>query len=208
MGANYHKRLRTVVDTNANRFLKLKSHLAKTVTLLTFIQCIQAARDKKPDQIRNVFKGMLQAILIASTVYLHLCQTTASETATFINGLLQLDQMYLKSPNKPKDMSLQELLSKLHVKTLQLSLFVIPAGVTFGLHWSTNWKATLAGYWLIPKSNSSDCTIAAQVYLVVTKFIVLVINFWGWMLVFGAGIFVNSSIHNLSIAAILRNIKM
>lgn len=199
--------LHVLNSKNETKNLKFKSYVATAVFLLLIIQCIQAFLDNTSSESENVINIMLLGLLTECIVCLNWSQMRASELAAFINALLEFDQLYPTAPNKLKDMSLQRLTSIINVKALILTEYLLPVGATFGLHWNNPWKASLAGYWLIPNPGDFKCGILSKIYLHGTKLIVMAFNCWFWMFVVGAGCIVNAVVHNVCISALLRCIE-
>ncbi len=202
-----NKRMRAINSNNGRITLKQKIRIATATLILLFVQSIHSGLDKNSNKNESVINGMLLAMLITCTLFLNLCPIKAQEIATFINGLLQFDEMYPKIQNKLNKMSATEILSIMFVKSYKLTQYLVPIGAVFGLHWSNPWKASLAGYWLIPKQCNFECGFGTQIYVYVIQFTVLAFNFWFLVFVMTAGIVTTALIQNLCIFSLIRNIE-
>lgn len=151
---------------------------------------------------------MLFFILLVCNFHTNICQRKAPEISAFINGLIQFDQMYPKKKRQFRTMTFQEVACLVTVFGVTGSMSVFPFGAIFGLHWIYPWKFSLAGYWLIPKSDPLTDSFLIRIVAVGIKILILVYNCWVWnFVIFGAG-FVVGLLHNLCVNTILGSLEL
>ncbi len=194
------KLLKPITKPGYNRFLTIKSHIATLSILLIALQAIYTANDPNS----SLITWMIFAMISTCDSHQYFCRTKAAELSDIVNSLIQFDQRYPKKQRKLSEMSVLQLLSTVMVPAVFLTQFVIPIGAVFGFHWNNPWKASLAGYWLIPKLNDIETWISFQV----SKILVLLFNYGIWAFIVQGPVVVIALCQTLWITTMLDNIEM
>ncbi len=203
------KRFIPTTTKSWKRCLKVKSIISKIIPFSIILQTIyKYAKHGNENDLEIVTTCLVLGMIIPLAFFFHFCQNIAPELASFLNGLIQFEQMYHpKKSKKLSEMKLQDILQILILKLAPLTQLLLPFGVVFGLHWMNPYKASLAGYWLIldsPKEN--DCWYY-KITAAVNKLIVLGINYWTWNFLFTMALFVVVTIHFVCVANLLGNFE-
>ncbi len=174
------KLLRVVDDKSFQRHLLWKSFVVSVTGLLVLAQGIQVCFNKTADPLKTVILPWMLIIILATCLtYHHVCITKPAEIAELINGFIQFDKMYPNTERKLVDLPILRIFGKVFAIGISVSQVVFPIVVVFGLHLNDPWKASLAGYWIIPKP-SNQSGILAQSITFGIRIIVLAYNYWFW----------------------------
>lgn len=204
----YSTRLLRAVDSKpTDRALKIKtSILLGTIVVIIFQTILDFTHNSNTIQ-----SGMSSSVAILnlslSYLHIHFCRILAQQIVLLINGLLQFENLYKKPKRKLSNMSVFEILNRMMIKLVILSYVLLPLGIVFGFHWNHPWKASLAGYWLIPKPNTVGTGIFAIVLTTILKHVVLFFKYWVWMFGIMAPVFVVGAIHSSCIDSLFCSIN-
>lgn len=84
---------------------------------------------------------------------------------------------------------------------------LIPLGFVVSLHWKNPWKASLAGYWLIPNPSHIGTGALAQALTMIVKTVVVIFNVWIMMFGINAPAFFVVVLYTSSINTLLCDIE-
>ncbi len=200
------KLLRLINDEMYDRAYSIKSGICFATLLLIIFQGILKTPQIGESKANQVLLWLLVIILFSGAFYLHVIRISAPEIADAINGLIQCDHLYPKRPKKVADIPIIELMGNAFVRAIFISQVVLPLGAVFGFHWQTPWKASLAGYWLIPKQDNNG-NIVLNLIAPVVKIVVLLYNYWIWNFLITTSGFVIGILQILYILTMLGNIE-
>ncbi len=160
------------------------------------------------DPLKNVvLPGLLIFISVACIFYLHICHQKAPQIAELVNAFIQFDKMYPTIERKLVDLPILRMFGTVMAKLLFLSLFAVPFGAVFGVHLNDPWKASLAGFWLIPKPSNKPGFLLEYIAFGI-KIFVLAFNYWTWNVVAAGIVFFAGMFFNVGTMTILDFIDM
>ncbi len=204
------KLLRVITDPRFNKSIIRKSYMSTATVLLILAQgayhlCNTTTETKKS----LLLPCMLILILTASMFYFYVCRAKAVEIAELINGFIQFDKMYPKNAKKLFDLPILQMFGMAMAKVIFLSQIVVPIGAVFGFHIHDPWKPSLAGFWLIAKTeNESEIDILVDCFAISIKIVVLLYNYLIWNLLISSSVFVVGMLYNICTGALIDCIKM
>lgn len=201
------KFLRARKDHQFSRNMLLKSYLV-TCTLLIVIGQTTYIMYSSPEKIsRNKLTWFTLGLFCVESGYFYFFRRKASDTAEFLNGLIQFDLMHGK---KRKQFGKEHFTEMLYIYVTYAFYFTavgIPPVFVFGIHWQYPWKVSLAGFWLIVKPTDSLHVLDYAAFIG-SKFVVCLFNCWMWTVVAVPSVFVAAVIQNLSPSILVDNINV
>lgn len=201
------KLLRSIDSEPTYRAFKIKSNILLVTTIVVVLQMVFDLT-RNSGSIQSIMTCCVTIMILSfSYIVIHLCRMFASQIALLINGLIQFDHLYEKRKRNFRNMSVLEILNKIMTKSAFWAQLLIPAGFVVGLHWNNPWKASLAGYWVIPKPSYLETGTLAQVLILIIKFVVMLFNVWIWMFGVNGPVFLVAVIYTSCHAFLLLNIE-
>lgn len=115
----------------------------------------------------------------------------------YINGLAQFHSIYSKHSNSSKGknvsqkLTLQNMLFWGAIFGLFFTCYLLPVAYAYPLHWMNPCKPSLSGYWLLPEchkfegslfkySENVSSQLFEQIFGILLKIIIMMINHWLW----------------------------
>ncbi len=201
------KMLRSIDSKKAHQAFTIKTHILLGTVVVIILQMIFDFKQKS-DSIQSVMLCCITLLILSiSYVVVHLCRIFSPQIASLINGLIQFDHFYEKRKRKFKNMPVLEILAQIMIRSSLLAQLIVPFGIVVGLHWNHPWKASLAGYWLIPKPSYLGNGILAQIAILIVKLVVMLLNIWIWMFGTNAPIFLIAVVYTSCTAILLCDIE-
>ncbi len=198
------KLLRFVNTESANQASAKKSNILLGILSLVILQTIVEFKHKS-ESIQNHMSYCVTVMLLSTSyLHIHLCRMFAPQIALFINGLIQFDFIH---QNRKNNISVLEVLNKVMIKLMLCAQVILPLSIVFGLHWNYPWKASLAGYWLIPKADDLGTGSLGEILRMIIEQVVMLINAWALAYGINAPGFCIAVIYNSCIAVLLRDIE-
>lgn len=167
------------------------------VLVTTYVsQCILK---KNEDVGETVVAWVLLIVLLVSQTYAIELGRKLSKIRDCINGVFQLDNILPITPGRYR-----KTMENLYVSfgySLVFGGCIVPFGFVHALHWQNPCKATLAGYWLIPKCYSTPNADHITADFVV-RLLVFLVNHWMYSFAINAAMFCISVMHTFTVFAI------
>lgn len=129
------------------------SAVSQFLFIMNVIYTLQCILKTKGTQMESVMSWAFFLLLLLCLIYLHELGRKSVEIQHLLNFLFQLDHI-LPELYSPKRLSFAIKMNIAFIQCDVMTAIVFPIIVVYGFHWGNPCKASLVGYWLLPKCNS------------------------------------------------------